>query len=128
MRESLKRLRSNQVDLYQIHFPWPPRSTETWVDALADAVQAGLTRAVGVSNYSASQMKRAHASLTKRGIVLASNQVEYSLLKRDVERNGVLELCRELNVALIAYRPIAGTSLRQIYAGESAQRTTRAHV
>ena len=107
LRDSLKRLRTTQVDLYQIHFPFPPVAIETWMDALADAVQAGLTRAVGVSNYNAEQLKQAHTVLAKRGIVLASNQVEYSLLKREVERNGLLTLCRELNVTLMAYRPLA---------------------
>jgi aryl-alcohol dehydrogenase-like predicted oxidoreductase len=107
LRDSLKRLQMTQVDLYQIHFPWPPVAIETWMDALADAVEAGLTRTVGVSNYSAAQMRQAHAALSKRGIVLASNQVEYSMLKRDVERNGLLAVCRELHVTLIAYRPIA---------------------
>ena len=77
------------------------------MDALADAVRAGLTRAVGVSNYNAEQLKQAHTVLAKRGIVLASNQVEYSLLKREVERNGLLTLCRELNVTLMACRPLA---------------------
>ena len=107
LRDSLKRLQTTQVDLYQIHFPFPPIAIETWMDALADSVQAGMTRAVGVSNYNVPQLKQAHAALAKRGIVLASNQVEYSLLKRDVERNGLLVLCRELNVTLMAYRPLA---------------------
>ena len=107
LRNSLKRLQTNQVDLYQIHFAFPPVAIETWVNALADAAQAGLTRAVGVSNYNPAQMKRAHAALAKRGVALVSNQVEYSLLKRDVERNGLLDLCRELNVTLIAYKPLA---------------------
>ena len=49
---------------------------------MADAVEAGKVRAVGVSNYSADQMRVAHAALAKRGIPLASNQVEYSLLHR----------------------------------------------
>jgi aryl-alcohol dehydrogenase-like predicted oxidoreductase len=77
------------------------------MDALADAVEAGLTRAVGVSNYSPDQMRRAHAALAKRGVALASNQVEYSLLHREPERNGLVALCRELGVTLIAYSPLA---------------------
>jgi aryl-alcohol dehydrogenase-like predicted oxidoreductase len=64
-------------------------------------------------------MKRAHAALAKRGIVLVSNQVEYSLLKRDVERNGLLALCRELNVTLIAYRPLARGLLSGKYATQN---------
>jgi len=52
-------------------------------------------------------MRRAHDVLAKRGIPLASNQVEYSLLHRQPERNGVLAACRDLRVALIAYSPVA---------------------
>ena len=99
--------KSSDVDLYQIHWPFPPVSIETWMDAMADAVEAGLVRAIGVSNYSAAQMRRAHAALSRRGVPLASNQVKYSLLHREPERNGLLRACKELNITLIAYGPIA---------------------
>lgn len=103
---SLERLGLEQVDLYQIHWPFPPVPIETWMDALADAVEAGLVRAVGVSNYNVTQMRRAHTALARRGIPLASNQVHYSLLHRDPERTGLLDACRELGVTLIAYSPL----------------------
>jgi aryl-alcohol dehydrogenase-like predicted oxidoreductase len=107
LRESLNRLGLSQVDLYQVHFPFPPLTVETWANALADAVEAGLTRAVGVSNYNPAQTIRAHATLAKRGIPLASNQVEYSLLDRKPETSGLVEVCRDLGVTIIAYSPIA---------------------
>jgi aryl-alcohol dehydrogenase-like predicted oxidoreductase len=107
LRRSLERLNLRRVDLYQVHWPFPPIPVETWAEAQAEAVQQGLTRAVGVSNYSVEQMRRASAALAKRGVVLASNQVEYSLLKRDVEQNGLLKTCLELGVTLIAYSPLA---------------------
>ncbi len=107
LRKSLARLGLAQVDLYQIHWPMVPVPVETWADALADAVAAGLTRAVGVSNYNADQMRRAHAVLARRGVPLASNQVEYSLLHRAPERNGLWQACQELGVTLIAYSPLA---------------------
>ncbi len=116
LRDSLDRLGLDQVDLYQIHWPFPPRSVTTWADALADAVEAGLTRAVGVSNYSVDQMRRAHETLTKRGVPLASNQVQYSLLYRQPERNGLLAACQELGIALIAYSPLAKGLLTGKYA------------
>jgi aryl-alcohol dehydrogenase-like predicted oxidoreductase len=56
---------------------------------MADAVEAGKIKAVGVSNYSAGQLRIAHAALAERGVSLASNQVEYSLLHRAPEVNGV---------------------------------------
>ena len=107
LRGSVARLGVPRVDLYQIHWPTPLGSLDVWAEALADAVAAGLTRAVGVSNYSAAQMRRAHDLLAKRGVPLASNQVEYSLLHREPERNGVQAACRELGITLIAYSPIA---------------------
>ena len=85
------------------------------MDRLADAVEAGKVKAVGVSNYSAAQMREAHAALAKRGIPLASNQVEYSLLHRQPEANGVLDACRELGITLIAYSPLAGGALTGKY-------------
>lgn len=106
LRRSLKRLGLARVDLYQMHWATPPVPVEGWAEALADAVEAGLTRAVGVSNYSAAQLRAAHAALAKRGIPLASNQVHYSLLQRAPERDGVLAACRELGVTLIAYSPL----------------------
>ncbi|HOT91884.1 MAG TPA: aldo/keto reductase [Anaerolineae bacterium] len=106
LRGSLKRLGMTQVDLYQMHFPLPPVPVETWMEAMADAVEAGLVRAVGVSNYNQAQMERAYRALSRRGIHLASNQVFYSLLHRDPEFNGVAQLCRDLNITLIAYSPL----------------------
>jgi aryl-alcohol dehydrogenase-like predicted oxidoreductase len=125
LRRSLDRLGLEKVDLYQIHFPSPFVPVETWADALADAVQAGLARAVGVSNYSARQMRRAHAILAKRGVPLTSNQVEYSLLVRDPERNGVLQTCRDLGMALIAYSPLGMGMLTGKYTPENLPRGAR---
>jgi aryl-alcohol dehydrogenase-like predicted oxidoreductase len=107
LRNSLNRLGLSQVDLYQIHWPYTPVSVEAWMDAMADAVEAGLTRAVGVSNFSSSQTIRAHAALLQRGVPLASNQVEYSLLNRKPETSGLIKVCRDLGVTVIAYSPIA---------------------
>jgi aryl-alcohol dehydrogenase-like predicted oxidoreductase len=104
---SLKRLQIERIDLYQIHFPALLIGIPALMDAMADAVAEGKIRAVGVSNYSAAQMQTAHAALARRGIPLATNQVEYSLLKRAPEVNGVLATCRELGVTLIAYSPLA---------------------
>ncbi len=118
LRNSLERLNLQRVDLYQMHWPFPPVPVETWAEALAQAVQQGLTRAVGVSNYSAEQMRRASTVLAKHGIALASNQVDYSLLKREVEQNGLLKTCQELGITLIAYSPLAQGVLTGKYTPE----------
>jgi aryl-alcohol dehydrogenase-like predicted oxidoreductase len=119
LKASLHRLGLEQVDLYQIHWPFPPIPIETWADGLANAVEAGLVKAVGVSNFNAAQMLKAHATLMERGIPLASNQVEYHLLNRQVERNGLLKLCRELGVTIIAYSPLAKGMLSGKYTPEN---------
>jgi len=103
---SLERLNVKTIDLYQIHWPYTFLSVDALMDALAEAVRSGKVRAVGVSNYGADLMRRAHARLARHDIPLASNQVHYNLLHRKPEKNGVLDVCRELNVALIAYSPL----------------------
>lgn len=115
LEASLARLRRSSVDLYQHHFPSNRVSILRLMELMADAVEAGKVRVVGVSNYSAEQMRIAHAALAKRGIPLASNQVEYSLLHRHPEVNGVLDACRELGVTLIAYQPLASGALTGKY-------------
>lgn len=112
---SLQRLGVERIDLYQIHFPTSPNRVDALMDVMAEAVQAGKVRAVGVSNYSASLMRQAHARLARHGIALASNQVHYNLLHRYPETNGVLDACRELNVALIAYSPLEQGTLSGKY-------------
>jgi aryl-alcohol dehydrogenase-like predicted oxidoreductase len=115
LEASLSRLGRSSIDLYQHHFPRRRVSIPKLMEQLADAVEAGKVNAVGVSNYSADQMRQAHAALGERGIPLASNQVEYSLLHRQPETNGVLDACRELGVTLIAYTPLAGGLLTGKY-------------
>jgi len=115
LEASLGRLGRDHIDLYQHHFPAPRVSIPALMDLLANAVDAGKVKAVGVSNYSAEQMRAAHAALAKRGIPLASNQVQYSLLHRGPEVNGVLDACRELDITLIAYSPLAMGALTGKY-------------
>lgn len=94
------------VTLHQVHFPASFSSIEDEMAAMADLIDAGKIRAVGVSNYSASQMRRAHEALQTRGYVLASNQVKYSVLDRRIEKNGILETAKELGITIIAYSPL----------------------
>jgi aryl-alcohol dehydrogenase-like predicted oxidoreductase len=89
-----------------VHFPASFSSIPAQMNAMADLVAAGKIRAVGVSNFSARQMRRAHEALAKRGLVLGSNQVKYSLLDRRIEDNGILQAARELGVTVIAYSPL----------------------
>ncbi len=107
LKKSLKRLGLTYVDLYQIHFPFLPIPVEKWAEGLGDALELGLTKSVGVSNYNEQQMRQTDLILMKRGLELASNQVEYHLLNRKIETTGLLRACHELGITLIAYSPLA---------------------
>jgi aryl-alcohol dehydrogenase-like predicted oxidoreductase len=107
LRKSLKRLKISRVDLYQIHAPIGLWSKTAYVSTLADAVTAGLTRAVGVSNFNTAKTKLVNESLLAAGVPLSSNQVEYSLFDRHIEKNGLLDYCLENEITVIAYSPLA---------------------
>lgn len=105
---SLKRLKLPSVALYQVHWPFDfLMGQETLMNALADEVEQGRIKTIGVSNYSAKQMREAHSYLAARGIPLAVNQVQYSLLHRNIETNGVIEAAQNLEVTILAYSPLA---------------------
>lgn len=118
LEASLARLDRDSIDLYQHHFPNQRVSIPTLMDQLAEAVESGKVKSVGVSNYSVEQMREAHAALAKRGIPLASNQVQYSLVYRKPEVDGVLDACRELGVTLIAYSPLGMGALTGKYSSQ----------
>ena len=107
IEDRLRFLDGYSIGNYMIHQPYSFSSPEAEMNAMADLVQAGKIRSVGVSNFNPGRMRRAHAALAKRGLPLAVNQVHYSLLHRDIETNGVLETARELGVTITAYTPLA---------------------
>ena len=107
LQASLRRLQMPWVHLYQIHGPISLRSHRAMAAALAAPHRAGLIKAVGVSNYSEREMRALHGELAKLGIPLATNQIEYSLLRTMPETNGLLHACRELGVVVLAYSPLA---------------------
>lgn len=103
---SIERLGVERVDLYQLHGPVSARSKGALAEALALVVDEGLTQAVGVSNYSAREMDRIHAALATHGVALASNQIEYSLLRTRPDTVGLLDACTRLGVVPLAYSPL----------------------
>jgi aryl-alcohol dehydrogenase-like predicted oxidoreductase len=119
LKGSLERLGIERIDLYQMHWPFPPVSIERWMEAMALAMEEDLIGDVGVSNYSLVQMKRAQAALEKFDIPLVSNQVEYSLVNRRVERSGLLQACEEMGISVIAYSPLGQGLLTGKYSPSS---------
>ena len=96
------------VDLFQFGAPFGPPTIRAAMRVAARMVREGRIRAIGVSNFSAREMERAHAHLASEGVALASNQVPCSLLDRRIETDGVLLAARRLGVSLLAHTPLAG--------------------
>ena len=106
IRQRLDCLDPFSIDLHQVHNPFGFSSVEAEMKSMADLVADGKIRSVGVSNFGVARMRRAHAALAKQGLVLASNQVKYSLLDRRVESKGIVAAAEELGVTIIAYSPL----------------------
>ena len=124
---SLKRLRVEKVALYQVHWPFTfLMSQETLMKALASEVQRGRIEAVGVSNYSAKQMTEAQKLLSNYGVKLATNQVRYSLLSREIEQQGILATANQLGITILAYSPLEQGLLTGKYTIENYQQPTGA--
>jgi len=115
IQDRIRFLDGYSISLYMIHQPYSLSSPEAEMDAMADLVEAGKIRSVGVSNFKPARMRRAYQELKKRGLPLAVNQVQYSLLDRSIETNGILETAKELGVTIIAYTPLASGLLTGKY-------------
>ncbi len=104
--DSLRRLGTSYIDLYQLHWPNHTVPIEETMGAMEELVDAGKIRFIGVSNFSAGELSRAQKALTRARIV--SNQVRYSLIDRTVEKE-LLPYCRQNQVTLIAFSPLGMT-------------------
>ncbi|QNL49349.1 aldo/keto reductase [Olivibacter sp. SDN3] len=98
--DSLKRLGTDYIDLYQIHWPDSTTPIDESMEAVAQLIQAGKVRYAGVCNYNVEQMKEAEKTLK-----LASNQVPYSMVKRGIEEE-VIPYCLEHDKSILAYSPL----------------------
>ncbi|HEX9512190.1 MAG TPA: aldo/keto reductase [Puia sp.] len=98
---SLRRLKTDVIDLYYAHRIDPNVPVEEMVGAMADLVKEGKVRFLGLSEASANSIRRAHAVHP-----ISALQSEYSLLTRDVEKD-VLPLCRELGISFVPFSPLA---------------------
>ena len=103
----LSHLNGYPIVLHQVHNPFGFSSVEKEMNAMADLLEEGKIKYIGVSNFSSTKMKRAYEALKKRGHKLVSNQVVYNILNRKIESNGIMDIARELGVTIIAYSPLA---------------------
>jgi aryl-alcohol dehydrogenase-like predicted oxidoreductase len=95
-----------EIALYQIHAPLSFSSVEAEMFAMAALAREGKIQAIGVSNFSVRQMRRAHSTLARLGLPLASNQVRYNLLARGIEADGTIATAKELGVSIVAHSPL----------------------
>lgn len=98
--QSLKRLKTDYIDLYQIHWNDPTTPVEETFEAVAQLIQQGKVRHAGVCNYSVAQLKRAQSVCP-----IVSNQVPYSMITRGIEQD-VVPYCIEENIGILAYSPL----------------------
>ncbi len=98
--DSLRRLGTDYIDLYQIHWPDSTTPIGETMEAVDQLIQQGKVRYAGVCNYNAAQMEEAEKTIS-----LASNQVPYSMVKRDIEKE-VVPYCLENNKGILAYSPL----------------------
>ncbi len=102
-----KSLDGYTISLHQIHNPMSFSSIKKEMEAMAVLADQKKIKYIGVSNFSANQMRKAYEELNRRGHVLASNQVRYNLLYRKIEFNETMKVAKELGIAIIAYSPLA---------------------
>ena len=125
IEDSLRRLRTDRIDLYQLHQPDPLTPIADTLGALDELVKAGKVREIGCSNFSAEQLREAESEVKAGGARFVSVQNEYSLLHREPEQE-VLAECELLKLALLPYFPLASGLLTGKYRpGETAPEGSR---
>ncbi len=114
VEDSLRRLGTDRLDLYQLHRPDPDTPLADTLGALNELVQAGKVREIGCSNFSAAQLREAEAAVSSGAARFVSVQNEYSLLHREPEAE-VLPLCEQTGLAFLPYFPLASGLLTAKY-------------
>src|ERR1700676_121596 len=113
--DSLRRLNTDYIDLYQLHFPDPETPQEETLEALADLVHAGKVRYLGCSNFAAWQLAEALGISRARGLpAYISAQNQYNLLDRQIERE-LIPACRHFGVGILPFFPLASGFLTGKY-------------
>lgn len=115
IQRRLHSLGGYSIDIYMIHYPWGFSSIESQMEAMADLAEMEKIRSIGVSNFNSRQMMRAQKALKGRGLSLVVNQVQYSLLNRKIETNGILQAARDLDITIVAWYPLGSGILSGKY-------------
>jgi aryl-alcohol dehydrogenase-like predicted oxidoreductase len=114
VEDSLRRLATDRIDLYQLHMPDPEVPIADTLGALGELVRAGKVREIGCSNFSVDQLRAAEAAVRPGAARFVSLQNQYSLMHRDPERD-VLPECGRAGLAFLPYFPLASGLLTGKY-------------
>lgn len=125
LKASLERLGLDYVDIYLVHGPIHPQPIASVAKGLAKCVEQGLTKAVGVANYSTDDLKKMEAELKKYNIPLGTQQVEFSILRRLPETSGEIAECQARNIVFQSYSSLAMGRLTGKYTPENPPPKTR---
>ena len=110
--ESCKRLHTDYIDIYWIH---NPADVERWTPGLIAMLKSGVVKRVGVSNHNLEQIKRADEILRAEGFRVSAVQNHFSLLYRSSEKAGILDYCKENNIAFFSYMTLEQGALSGKY-------------
>ncbi|KAJ5579815.1 uncharacterized protein N7459_005800 [Penicillium hispanicum] len=126
LKESLARLGLDYVDIYLVHGPIHPTMITTVAKGLAECVELGLTRTVGVANYDTQEMIKMADELGKNGVPLSVSQCEYSVIRRLPEVSGMIRECRKRGICFQGFASLAEGRLSGKYSRlEEPRRTLR---
>jgi aryl-alcohol dehydrogenase-like predicted oxidoreductase len=127
VEQSLQRLQTDYIDLYQLHHPFSDTSFEETLGVLTDLVQEGKVRYIGTSNHQAWQLMEAQAISERHHLQrFISEQAPYSIINRSIEMD-ITEMARRHDLAVLTYGPLAGGLLTGKYAaGQAADSNSRA--
>ncbi len=116
--DSLRRLQTNVIDLYQLHRDDEATEPEVFIGALKDLLQAGKVRALGLSNFKPARLEAALAEAKRQGVTIATLQPEYNLMNREIEAE-IMPICVREKVSLIPFYGLASGYLTGKYRTEA---------
>ena len=119
LKESLKNMKLDYIDIYMVYGHIHLQSIATVAKSLADCVDQGLTKCIAVANYGAKDMLQMRDQLAKYDIPLATNQCEYSILRRESEGSGLLKACQDNGIVFESYSALAQGRLSGNYSADN---------
>ena len=107
LKESMLRLQTSKLDIYELCPPAGRMTISRLAECAAEALDLGLIDQVGLSNYNFQQIDTFNEALSRFGYSIACLETPYNLLYREIESNGILDICRRLNITILAQQPLA---------------------